>query len=193
VSNIYFWSDTHFAHPFVAGLRGFQTDAEHDEHLQAVWRRTVRSEDRVWLLGDISGGRGEEEALDILATLPGRKNLIAGNHDSVAGIHRNAWKRYKRFLEVFDSVQDFTRMKVGGVPFLLSHYPYTGDHADRADRYATYRLHDTGVPLVHGHIHDTRREGVTGKGTPMLNVGVEVAPRPVSINEIRDWLKEAGA
>lgn len=197
MSRTLFWSDLHLGHAFVAGLRGFEdtnpdtTAIEfHDEHIRKVWEKHVKEKDHIWLLGDISGGRNEEYALDFIAGLPGTKHLISGNHDSVSSIHRNSWKKHKRFLEVFESVQDFARMKVHGVDFLLSHYPYEGDHAGRGDRYKEYRLQDVGIPLVHGHVHGEWDYEVTVSDTPMMNVGVDHwFDGPATIEDVIGWLK----
>lgn len=197
MTRIHYWSDLHLGHDFVAKLRGFQDSTDigisastwHDLQILEAWREHVHPNDHIWILGDISGGRSEDDALAFISEMPGIKHLISGNHDSVASIHRNAWKQQTKFLEVFASVQDFARHKVQGVNFLLSHYPYTGDHGDRADRYAEYRLQDTGIPLVHGHIHDRWDQETTTKGTPMLNVGVDHwMSRPANTEDIIDWL-----
>lgn len=197
MSRIHYWSDLHLGHDFVAKLRGFNdgpvlsASKSHDHHISLVWRRHIKPKDHIWLLGDISGGRNEDYALEFIAAMPGIKHLIAGNHDSVASIHRNAWKRQAKFLEVFASVQDFARHKVQKQDFLLSHYPYNGDHAGRADRYAEYRLPDQGIPLVHGHVHDAWNQATTyERDTPMLNVGVDHwFDRPANTEDVIDWLR----
>jgi calcineurin-like phosphoesterase family protein len=88
-------------------------------------------------------------------------------------------------------VQDFARHKVSGRDFLLSHYPYAGDHADRADRYTQYRLQDIGIPLVHGHVHDAWDQKTTyAHDTPMMNVGVDHwFSRPANTKDIIDWMR----
>lgn len=202
MSRTWFWSDLHLGHEYVAKLRGFKDDPEgkfsasapHDVHIMSVWKEHVRPKDHIWLLGDISGGRNEEYALDFLSILPGHKHLISGNHDSVSSIHRNAWKRQARFLEVFESVQDFARLKVHGVDFLLSHYPYAGAGDHKAvERYTQYRLTDVGHPLVHGHVHSAWDYELTSSNTPMMNVGVDHwFERPVSLEDVIVWLKIEG-
>ena len=200
MSRTWFWSDLHLGHDFVARLRGFEettyynSSLPHDIHIREVWEKHIRPKDHVWILGDISGGRNEEYALDFIGGLPGIKHLISGNHDSVASIHRSAWKKQKRFLEVFESVQDFARMKVYGVDFLLSHYPFAGggDHKED-ERYTTYRLTDTGIPLVHGHVHGAWDYEKTVRDTPMMNVGVDHwFDRPATLEDVVSWLKLEG-
>lgn len=56
----------------------------HPEVMARGWRETVRPEDIVLVAGDISWARhldGAEADLAFLASLPGRKVLIRGNHD----------------------------------------------------------------------------------------------------------------
>lgn len=203
MSRIHYWSDLHLGHEFVAKLRGFKETIApfdgkptspqgwHDLHIQEAWKENVRPKDHIWILGDISGGRNEDYALDFISGMPGIKHLISGNHDSVSSIHRNAWKQQEKFLEVFASVQDFARHKVSGKDFLLSHYPYDGDHADREDRYGEYRLQDRGYPLVHGHVHEAWDQASSEfLGTPMMNVGVDHwLDRPANTEDIIDWLR----
>lgn len=197
MSRIHYWSDLHLGHNYVAKLRGFTPAGDmdawemHDTHIQLAWMAHVKPKDHIWILGDISGGRNEDHALSIIDSMPGIKHLIAGNHDSVSSIHRNAWKHQAKFLEVFASVQDFARHKVQGKDFLLSHYPYNGDHADREDRYREYRLLDMGIPLVHGHVHDEWDQQTSyGLLTPMMNVGVDHwFDRPANTEDIIDWMR----
>lgn len=203
MSRIHYWSDLHLGHEFVAKLRGFKETIApfdgkptspqgwHDLHIQEAWKENVRPKDHIWILGDISGGRNEDYALDFISGMPGIKHLISGNHDSVSSIHRNAWKQQEKFLKVFASVQDFARHKVSGKDFLLSHYPYDGDHADREDRYGEYRLPDRGFPLVHGHVHEAwNQETSEFLGTPMMNVGVDHwMDRPANTEDIIEWLR----
>lgn len=160
----YFVADLHFGHERVSDIRGFESTEQHDEFIFDSWMASVRPQDRVFVLGDISGGStfGEERALGLLASLPGEKHLIAGNHDSVASIHRNGYKKTSRFLEVFASVRDFARIRVQRRDILLSHYPYAyegdGKNREAKTRYEQFRLPFLGAPLVHGHTHATVAE-----------------------------------
>lgn len=169
----YFTADLHFGHAKVARIRfphlDYKTDesivAMHDTTIHKQLLETLTRDDEIYILGDISSGSHEEYALDLLDSTrnytKAKFHLISGNHDSVSSIHRDGWKRMGRFLEVFDSVRDFARIRVtpnGGEreQILLSHYPYAS--LDRleyrgASRYLQYRLNDTGGLLIHGHTH----------------------------------------
>lgn len=206
MTRIHYWSDLHLGHEFVAKTRGYKeitasydgkpisAQGQHDAHIINVWEQHVSPKDHIWILGDISGGRNEGYALELIGSLPGIKHLISGNHDSVSSTHRNAWKHQEKFLKVFASVQDFARHKVQKQDFLLSHYPYAGagDHKD-VERYTEYRLTDVGIPLVHGHVHSAWDLEYTSKGTPMFNVGVDHwFERPANTEDIIEWMKVEG-
>lgn len=91
---------------------------------------------------------------------------LTGN--SVSGIHRNGYKQQRRWLEVFESVQDYTRVRLYGRNVLMSHYPYarSGDGPERPGaRYMEWRLPDTGKGLIHAHTHQS---------TPHMNMPAKV-------------------
>lgn len=168
----YFVADLHFGHKKVSNVRfpgRYQSDGQievdhHDSVLISQMSKLTRG-DQLWVLGDISCGKKEDEetALNYLYHIREatgvQLHLIAGNHDSVSSIHKDAWKRQKRFLEVFDSVQQFAKLSFGPNKVLLSHFPYAdlGDGPDRLSsaRYLEFRLPDVGMPLIHGHTHQT--------------------------------------
>lgn len=157
MSAIWFSSDTHFLHAMVAKLRGFAGSEEHDEAVIARWNQLVRPVDLVWHLGDV-GLANETRVLERAARLNGRKQLVTGNHDPCWAGHRDARKHQRRWLDVFESVQAFAKIRLGGGTVLLSHMPYEGDHAGE-DRHAQFRLRDEGAWLIHGHTHMRNRLG----------------------------------
>ncbi|AYR01542.1 phosphoesterase [Arthrobacter phage Seahorse] len=167
MSKVFYWSDPHFGHDFVASLRGFSSAPEHDAHLVDRWCATVTKRDTIWILGDLAMA-SPARALALIDLLPGTKHLILGNHDSAHPMHRNAHRQQRRYFDAFDSVQTAARHKIEGSEFVLSHFPYQGDHADREDRYTQWRLRDDGLPLIHGHVHDEWL--VRGR---QINVGVD--------------------
>jgi calcineurin-like phosphoesterase family protein len=59
-------SDLHIGHRHIAGIRGFASVDEHDEHLAAKWRVAVKPGDQIWALGDTVAG-APTRALVILA------------------------------------------------------------------------------------------------------------------------------
>lgn len=146
-----FTADLHLGHAKVAGLRGFDDWIHHDAAVANNWRRVVGERDTVWILGDFSCGR-EAHALRVLRNLPGRKRLILGNHDAAHPMHRRAPQALARYGDVFEYVATAGRVKLAGRDFLLSHFPYQGDHTDEP-RYRQWRLPNLGEALLHGHTH----------------------------------------
>lgn len=153
MTQVHFWSDLHLGHEKVSELRGFASPDAHDHYLMNAWINTVRKNDTVWVLGDLCLG-SPSRAIEMLATLPGTKRLILGNHDAAHPMHRNGHTKQRRYFAAFDSVQTTAHVRIGEQKFMLSHFPYYGDHAGVEDRGAQYRLRDYGLPLIHGHVHD---------------------------------------
>jgi calcineurin-like phosphoesterase family protein len=167
VSAVWFSSDTHFLHAMVAKLRGFSSSEEHDEAVIARWNALIRPDDLVWHLGDVGLGN-ETRVLAQAARLNGRKHLITGNHDPCWPGHRDARKHQRRWLDVFESVQAFAKIRLGGRTVLLSHMPYSGDHTGE-DRHTQFRLRDEGGWLVHGHTHQRNRLGPNPRYLTMMD------------------------
>lgn len=160
----YWIADLHLGHEKVAKIRGFDTVEKHDETiLQQL--SSLKIDDEVWVLGDISSGKPTEEnrALwelqEISETNRVKLHLIAGNHDSVSSIHRAGYKKQREWLEVFESVQQFGVIRLSGHRVLMSHYPFAGqgDGPGRGpERYREFRLPYEKAPLVHGHTHQSK-------------------------------------
>lgn len=197
----WFTSDLHFGHEKVAALRGFGYDelnhVFHDMALVGNWSGRVHKEDIVYILGDISAGgsAATRHALEILSSLPGRKRLIAGNHDPVHPMNRDAHKWYEEFSQVFESFAPYGRVKINSVEVLMSHFPYSRDRVGTEPRYKQYRLPDKGLPLLHGHTHGTEKLTVVSKGGPIetreIHVGVDAwGLSPVHESDIYKLLME---
>lgn len=148
----FFTSDLHFGHRKVAELRGFDSVEMHDAAISATWRLQVSDDDIVYVLGDIS--LNANHGLDCLRKLPGRKRLIAGNHDAVHPQFSKAASAFPKWLTVFESIASSGVVKIGDTRILLSHYPYTGDSGP-VDRDPQWRLPNFGMPLLHGHTHSS--------------------------------------
>ena len=158
MSAVWFSSDTHFLHAMVARLRGFESSEAHDGAVIERWNHIVRPDDLVWHLGDVGLGN-ETRVLEQAARLNGRKQLITGNHDPCWPGHRDSRKHQRRWLEVFESVQAFAKVRLDGRLVLLSHFPYEGDHTTE-ERATQFRLRDEGEWLSHGHTHQQNRLGL---------------------------------
>lgn len=171
---VWFTSDPHFGHRFVADLRGFASVEDHDAALMDAYRSRIRKQDTVLWLGDLAAN-DPAHALTLIAALPGTHHLIWGNHDRGHPMHRNAHRWQRPYLQVFASTQAYARRRLGPTrEALLSHHPYTGDHTS-PDRHAQYRLRDEGTVLIHGHVHSPERVTWShARDLPTLQVHVGV-------------------
>ena len=189
----WFTSDLHIQHALVARNRGFVVPGEfewsereqdhvpkadcdaHDAAVAANWDRVVRKDDIVYVAGDIAMNP-RKGAFQWLRERPGRKILIAGNHDEVAGFHSKGLTERNKpdWAETFEAISDFAFLKIGGRRVALSHYPYEGEgERDGEDRMTEVRLRDVGIPLLHGHTHGRHQAHVSSAGTPMFHVGLD--------------------
>ena len=84
---VFYTSDLHIGHGRVADIRGFTSTRDHDAAIREAWCAEVTARDTVYILGDVAVS-GFPYALGFLKALPGRKHLVAGNHDPVHPMHR---------------------------------------------------------------------------------------------------------
>lgn len=158
---VFVTSDLHLGHASLARRRlnstldDTITVQDHDQMICEQWIRQVGPKDQVWVLGDLAAS-SPNSALGYLATLPGEKHLVAGNHDKCHSAYRDSHRVVKKYLDVFASVQMFARKKVLGQSVLLSHFPYEADHTEKP-RFMQYRLPDLGELLIHGHLHSPEK------------------------------------
>lgn len=199
---VWFTSDWHLLHRRVAGLRGFASIDEHDQCLVDHYCQVVKPDDLVWMLGDLAPS-SPAVALSVLDALPGRKRLVAGNHDGVHPMYRQAPNRMAAYAQVFEYVTLAQRTKVMGIEVLLSHFPYERDREGTEPRHTQWRLRDEGLPLLHGHTHGTERLTVTPVDQPgeyvnrkrvEVHVGLDAwGLRPVSDAEVFSLLNAGQA
>lgn len=179
MSRVFYHSDWHFNHTFVAGTRGFATSEEHDERLIESINSVVTKRDHLWVLGDLAMG-SLTEALKKVQRVNGVKHLVYGNHDGGHPMHRGSHAKMRRYLEAFESVHLHEEHRLGGRKVLLSHFPYDGDHTDQ-DRHSQWRLRDEGGWLIHGHVHSAW--ALNGR---QINVGVDWNSKPLQGGEIEE-------
>jgi calcineurin-like phosphoesterase family protein len=166
----------------VALDRGFSSTNDHDDFFAQQWVESVTKKDSVWILGDLASSN-PRPALELLAKLPGTKHLVAGNHDPVHPLYPDAHRHFRKYLDVFSSVQMAASRRIGDRNVVLSHFPYHGDGIDREDRYNQWRLHDEGLWLLHGHVHKAWK--VNGR---QVNVGFDAWQRPLSFDELGQFI-----
>ena len=132
---IYFTSDLHFGHNNIIRFdnRPFAMVEEMDGELIRRWNNKVKSDDIVYILGDISWYNSEKTCA-ILSRLNGQKHLIKGNHDRING----DIKRH------FCSISDYKEIKVDDKDVILCHYPIT-----------FFNKHHYGSYHLYGHVHNS--------------------------------------
>lgn len=185
MSVVYYHSDWHFNHEFVAGTRGYASSEDHDNAVIDAVNTRLTKRDHVWVLGDVFMG-SVTEGLKQVARINAVKHLVLGNHDAAHPMHNGSHNKLRRFLEVFESVSLHEQHKIAGQKVMLSHFPYAGDHYD-ADRYEQWRLRDEGLWLINGHVHHAwSREG------KQINVGVDTSLAPYSQAELANVIEANG-
>lgn len=171
MTTIWHSSDHHFGHELVSNLRGFNSTDEHDQAIIENYIKNVKADDIVFFYGDLSGGSNGKtrRALEIIKKLPGRKQLIAGNHCPIHPMHSKAklWK--DAYNEVFEFVSPFMCTVINGEPVLQIHFPRIGDHTDKP-RHRKFRMSDWEDWRIHGHTHSDKRLNYWGKE---LHVGLD--------------------
>lgn len=168
--NTFLIADPHFGHIGVvrflredgSKLRPWDTADEMDEVLVNNWNKTVRDQDKVYVLGDVVMNRRH---LNTLGRLRGKKVLIKGNHDI---FHLEEYTKFFydiRACHVLDNL-------------LLTHIPV---HPDSKGRFRGN---------VHGHLHSNRVRLPTGEIDPWYYcVSVEnINYTPMSFEEVRKAL-----
>jgi calcineurin-like phosphoesterase family protein len=167
-------SDHHFNHKRIIELsnRPFQSLGHMNTEIVRRHNAVVGPDDVFIACGDL--GMGDfAEALEFAAMLAGIKYLVPGNHDRTSQAF-NSGKDADRYRHRYEDAgfivlpESGVTIDIHGVRFAVCHYPYFGDHTER-DRHVALRPEDEGLPLLHGHLHDTRR--IDGR---MFNVGVDV-------------------
>lgn len=129
MAETYFIGDTHFNHTKIVQYgRDFPTWEDHDEYVIKQWNQEVRSQDKVYLLGDVHMGH---KGIDKLSRLNGKISIVLGNHDMGMA---------KDYLKHVSNVRACKEFK-GGI--LATHIPVHPDCLNR--RSMQYN--------VHGHLH----------------------------------------
>lgn len=186
---IYFTSDLHFSHGFVADTRGFDSTREHDAWIVREWNKVVTDDDTVYVLGDFGMGH-PDRWIDNASLLRGQKHLIPGNHDN-ANLDFKPYNadRMAYYESTFLTIQQHGKIKYKGTTFLMSHYPYEADHTEDV-RHDQWRLKDLGAPLLHGHVHSHYKFSLSANGTSQVHVGWDTWGKPVALGELHALYKE---
>lgn len=192
----WYTSDQHFGHANIIEYCGrpFSDVTEMNREMLSRWNSRVRTDDEVWILGDLALGSLDANLAAWVSSLAGRKILVPGNHDRCWHAHKKNptghRTRYYRYGGIA-SIVDFPDPHViAGQTVTLGHFPYkdSGDHT-RQERYREHRPDDDGRWLLHGHIHHMWRQ----RGR-QINVGVDAWDfAPVPESAIADIIRSGAA
>lgn len=167
----WFTSDLHLFHKNIIGLcsRPFENLEEMHGHFIREWRRKVRPNEDVYILGDLSFGGSTDTAL-FLYSLPGHKFLVKGNHDKNKHIP----------IEHFEWVKDYHELNLkrpGGKKkkIVMSHYPF-----------ASWNQMHYGSWMLHGHSHGTYNPE---KGR-ILDVGYDNVGLLISLENVEEYMRK---
>ena len=183
--NIWFTSDTHWAHKNVIQFcnRPFSTIEEHDAKLIENWNSVVQKDDIVFHLGDFCFG-GSSVWKYYRECLNGRIVLIKGNHDLKNLQESN--------IRLFEAVLPQLYINIDGRNVYLNHFPFLCFAHDNVEAYK-----DSYSIQAFGHIHT--RSNMTGYDAYRTNylyptqydVGVDNNNYfPISWKELDSKIKE---
>jgi len=189
----FFTSDMHFGHVNILKYTS-RPWSDVDQMTKALinnWNEVVDHGDLVIIAGDSVMGIRHKN-LPLMKHLHGFTVLFPGNHDHChpmyAGKHNFA-ENVKLYKQYFDDILDAT-VPFEYEEFVCSHFPYNYEEADRIGRdFSEWEPKDEGRILLHGHVHKEWQYALSERGTPMVNVGVDVWNyTPVSIETIRELI-----
>lgn len=184
--SVWFTSDLHFGHvnilkytPQRREYLGLSDDADVNDMNEAIvelWNTQVAPDDHVYVIGDVAMGK-VQDTIEFVRQLNGKKFLTMGNHDRPHRIMHKTDEQTAEWTRVYNDVgftimPDTWETEFGGVLAKVCHFPYYGDHSEdryNADKLAPYTPIETGMPLVHGHVHDLWKT----RGGIMYNVGID--------------------
>lgn len=113
MSRVYFAADLHIGHKNIANFRTqFSSAEEHDGVVMGNILTTVTKKDKLYLLGDIAF---TDEALDKIASIPCRKVLVIGNHDTE--LKRGI--TFQKIVDTYDEIHSLSIYK----DYWITHCP----------------------------------------------------------------------
>jgi calcineurin-like phosphoesterase family protein len=180
ISMLFFTSDLHLGHANVIRFanRPFSCVEEMNDRLIGNINQTVRDNDDLYILGDISYRLPVEDAARLIRRINCRRlHLVKGNHDK-------DWEGSGLFVEVCEYKELKTRHleTAEGLKLVLFHYPIMDWNGKGHEKNRKWALH------LHGHIHSQGSDYNTQNfidGIYRYDVGVDANNyRPVELSEI---------
>lgn len=164
---IYYISDLHIGHENIIRLcnRPFTSVIDMNQQLIVNWNRKVKSNDDVYILGDMFFKYQDINYVkDTLKKLNGKKHLIKGNHDTF--LKQINWENYFESLDLYKEINDNNRM------VCLFHYPIEEWNGYYRNSY-----------MIYGHVHENMVN--IKKHERKFNAGVDVNDfEPKTLDEL---------
>ena len=138
----FYISDLHIGHEKIIRMdeRPFSDTDQMRKAMVSNWNNAVSPDDEVYILGDFAWKN--QEGLEVLRELRGRKFLVAGNHD----------KPTEEMTACFEWVKDHAVIKDNNTRVVLCHYPI-------AHWFNQFR----GAVHLYGHVHNNKDYGAFKK------------------------------
>ena len=166
---IFYIADLHLNHTNIMKHcnRPFKDVQEMNKTIIENWNNKVKTNDKVYILGDVCFVKRNEnpkEIIKLLKELNGEKHLILGNHD-------NSILYDKEFKELFKSIKMYDKITDGDSKVVLFHYPI-----EEWDGFFRGTYH------IHGHTHNSNN---IMKINNRFNAGVDIHNyTPVTLKEM---------
>lgn len=183
---LYFASDYHFFHSNVIKFdkRPFNHVKEMNEFLIEKWNETVKEDDIVFYLGDLSWS-GHKQTKYILDQLSGKIHLILGNHDKMRNIlkFKDRFESIGHYMDLYVKDSDVSENFYQHI--VMFHYPiYSWNRA----HYGSWQLH--------GHCHNSLLNTPFGEEfykRKVLDMGCNAWDyKPVSYETIKSIMNTKG-
>ena len=160
----WFTADPHFFHHNIIRFckRPFTNVDEMNTTIIDNIRAVVKPSDTLWIIGDLTMNKNKdkEQVKSLFRQIPGKKNLITGNHDRPWVSEELKW----------EGVYDILHTNIEGQPVSLCHYPLV-----------TWPKVRHGSLMLFGHVHNN-----WAGSRQCVNVGVDLWDfRPVRLDEIK--------
>ena len=162
-------ADCHFFHAsmltFCPATRPYSVVESMSDAMASAWRRCVKLSDDIIVLGDFAHRANPAELKKLFASLPGRKHLIVGNHDT---------ERSGTLSLPWESIRDIAHVSIDTQRVVLCHNPMLSWNGSRR-----------GVIQLYGHHH-----GKLPGNQQSCDIGVEVMGiAPVRLNQIKSYMR----
>lgn len=171
----YFIADTHFGHKNIVKYTG--RPSNYIGLIMVGWRKTVKPEDTIYHLGDVSF-LNKEKTSKIMKLLPGKKFLLRGNHDHY---HGKQWFLTVGFEDIIAST--FVYKEGLTIVIVLTHAPLSMEK----QKELVTRYPKKIIVNIHGHIHEKNADDFYEKlaNVVFYNISVEqINMTPITLEEI---------